>query len=561
MSKQHKIISVILALALGISVLGLSGCKESEKEPEPLQPLIYHSIPVKNNNEIARGSVADVAVRYFYLINNGEYTLANELIDRTDLSICTPEILEELYDNVLNFEFNTDNRVVAVNVVDNRARITFVNLTDTEKSWDPEYDEENPAPSWFGSTNPYVETPNYANTYEIEDVNQDGVIDETDMQWEDHPELNPDYEPGYDDDDEDDDYTTGTGARTVTYKTTASSARAENSNAKVEESSKKTEESNESSKVENSTGDKKDINDIGPVDITKDIKNESSTVDESKETHVKDVLPEDLFEEEEIVGYKTYTMDVYVTAYTSGFKVKLPSSMTTSTRLMIKVPYDMKIKVGDLELNKSMMNLNDFYVIDKLPKVSKFNVVLENLMLGHSEKEIDLTNRVYYIYSNLVPTRELKDQSLAYIKPALQQYYNDLLSGVKFENSMFLKEYLCKGFDLETVKYRYDKYQLERGMGVSTEDNDDKVITTYSIRKIRFPSSDAESGDEISPDKFRVTSYYYVEVPVYLTIDIQTIDSGSKQLETTEIGGIIKLTKDDDKLYVWELDEALALLD
>ena len=201
------------------------------------------------------------------------------------------------------------------------------------------------------------------------------------------------------------------------------------------------------------------------------------------------------------------------------------------------------------------------YRIDKLPKVSKFNVELENLMLGHSEKEIDLTNRVYYIYSNLVPTRELKDQSLAYIKPALQQYYNDLLSGVKFENSMFLKEYLCKGFDLETVKYRYDKYQLERGMGVSTEDNDDKVITTYSIRKIRFPSSDAESGDEISPDKFRVTSYYYVEVPVYLTIDIQTIDSGSKQLETTEIGGIIKLTKDDDKLYVWELDEALALLD
>lgn len=570
MLRQHKIISIALALILGVT-LGMSGCKEPEDEKKSLQPLIYHTIPVKNDNALARNSVADVAVRYFYLINNCEYELANELIDRTDLSICTPKILEELYNNVLNFELNSDNRVVAVRVDDNRARLTFINLNDTELSFDPEYDEENPAPSWFKSPNPYVQSPDYANTYEIEDVNQDGVIDETDMQWEDHPELNPDYEPEYDDDD-DDDYTTGTGTGTATYKTTATSAKAESSNnkAKASESSNnqvKASESNKQSEASASSNNqakasaglaeksdaKKDINDIGYVDISKDIKTEESV------PIVKDVLPEYLYAEEELVGYKTYTMDIYVTPYTSGFKVKLPTSMTTQTRLMIKVPYDMKIKVGDLELNESMMNLDDFYVIDKLPKVEKFTVELDNLMLGHSEKELDLTKRVYYIYSNLVPTKELKDQSLAYIRPALQQYYNDLLSGVKFENSTFLKEYLYKGYDLETVRYRYNKYQLENS--ASYEDDDSKVIMTYYIRKIRFPSAEIDSGDELSVDRFRVTSYYYVEVPIYFTIDVQTVEGESKQLETIEIGGIVRLTKDNDKLYVWELDDALALLD
>ena len=611
MLRQHKIISIALALILGVT-LGMSGCKEPEDEKKSLQPLIYHTISVKNDNSLARNSVADIAVRYFYLINNGEYELANELIDRTDLSICTPEILEELYSNVLNFELNSDNRVVAVHVDDNRARLTFINLNDTELSFDPEYDEENPAPSWFKSPNPYVQSPYYANTYEIEDVNQDGVIDETDMQWEDHPELNPDYDPEeyYEDEDYD---TPATGANTMTYKTTATSAKAESSNnqvkafessnnqakasessnnqAKASESSnnqakafessnnqakasefsnnqsKASESSNNQSKAFESSNNqvkasegsaeksdaKKDINDIGSVDISKDIKTEESV------PIVKDVLPDDLYEEEEIVGYKTYTMDIYVTPYTSGFKVKLPTSMTTQTRLMIKVPYDMKIKVGDLELNESMMNLDDFYVIDKLPKVEKFTVELDNLMLGHSKKELDLTKRVYYIYSNLVPTKELKDQSLAYIRPALQQYYNDLLSGVKFENSTFLKEYLYKGYDLETVRYRYNKYQLENS--ASYEDDDSKVIMTYYIRKIRFPSAETDSADELSVDRFRVTSYYYVEVPIYLTIDVQTVEGESKQLETIEIGGIVRLTKDNDKLYVWELDDALALLD
>ena len=261
-----------------------------------------------------------------------------------------------------------------------------------------------------------------------------------------------------------------------------------------------------------------------------------------------------------MIGYKTYVMDIYVTPYTSGFKVKLPASMTTNKRLMIKVPDDMRIKVGDLELNKSMMNLDDFYVINKLPKVEKFTVELENLMLGHSEKEIDLTKRVYYIYSNLVPTHDLRDQVLAYIKPALQQYYNDLLAGVKFENSAFLREYAYKGEELESIKDRYDKYQLDNLQDIYDDDSN-KIVTTYSIRKVRFPSNNEDSNDELSIDDFRVTSYYYVEVPVYIKISIYTLDGTRGEIDSREIGGIVKVTKSGDKLYIWDIDNVLSLLD
>ena len=561
--KKKRILSLILTGVMSLSLFSFSGCKK--ETVEPLKPMIYHSIPVKYDNETARCSIADTAVRYFYLVNNGKYAEANELIDRTDLSICTPEILEEMYSNVLNFELNGDNRIVSVDVSGNRASLTFISLNDTEKSFDPVYTDENPAPSWYKSTTPYITEPDYATTYAIQDVNDDGYIDETDMQWEDHPELNPDYEP--DDYDEDDYDTTATGANTVT-KTTASSAKSDTTKS-VDDMSKVV--SKEESSVE--SGKLKDLNDIGVsskhvdseisegVSETKgavsEIANESVVEDEP--IVKSDILPDELHESEEIIGYKTYMMDIYVTPYTSGFKVKLPASMTTNKRLMIKVPDDMKIKVGDLELNKSMMNLDDFYVIDKLPKVEKFTVELENLMLGHSEKEIDLTKRVYYIYSNLVPTHDLKEQVISYIKPALQQYYNDLFSGVKFENSAFLRDYVYKGDELADIKFRYDKFQLDNMQGY---DADDRTKISYSVRRLRFPLNTEDSDDELNTNNFRVTSYYYVEVPVYVTIDVTTVDSSNrKELESIEIGGIVKITKNDDKLYIWDLDDALSLLD
>ena len=87
-------LSALLILSTLLS-FSASGCKE--KEPDPLPPINFKTVPVKVDNELARQSIADTAVRFFYLVNYGEFEKANELVDRTDLSICTPEILQSLY--------------------------------------------------------------------------------------------------------------------------------------------------------------------------------------------------------------------------------------------------------------------------------------------------------------------------------------------------------------------------------------------------------------------------------------------------------------------------------
>ena len=62
----------------------------------------------------------------------------------------------------------------------------------------------------------------------------------------------------------------------------------------------------------------------------------------------------------------------------------------------------------------------------------------------------------------------------------------------------------------------------------------------------------------MSIDNFRVTSYYYVEVPVYIKISIY----GTRgEIDSREIGGIVKVTKSGDKLYIWDIDNVLSLLD
>ena len=439
-----------------MAIVGVPACN---KEPDPLVAVQYKTVGVKKTNEEAQTSAKDVAVRYFYLINNGCFEEANKLIDRTDLSICTPEILETLYSNVLNYRLGDYNRVVGVDEDGTTVTLTFVNTTDTDKSFDESYDEEN-TPAWLGMTTPYIPDIEYATTYEIEDVNEDGVIDETDMMWEDNPELNPDYEPEVVDDTELE--STATGARSYSGTLTGTVVPLAMDITDIEKQGSKEEESKE----------QKESKDV-VSDVSKDT--EGISDDQTNEP----ALPKDVYKSEAIDGYKTYTMDITVNKVDGVFKIQLPESMTTDTRLMIKVPEDMYIKVGDLELDKSMMNLDDFYVINKLPKVEEFDITLENLILGASEKTINLTERVYYIYSNLVPTRQMKDEVLAYCKPAMQELYTDMWSGVDFATSKFYLDYVAKNGSVQNINAYYDKF--------INESLSDDSVTEYEVMDVSFP--------------------------------------------------------------------------
>ena len=567
--KRVLIVLVILSICLSFTVI--AGCKKQEPEREPLPAKKYTTIAAKGDNVVARQSIADTAVRYFYLICNEGYESANELIDRTDLSICTPDILQTMYKRVQNFKFTATNRVIGVDVKDSTATITFMNKSDNDRSFEPSFDEENPKPAGYGTTKPYLPNIAYANTYKLTDINKDGVINETDMMWEDHPELNPKYKPPKTSTKTS---TTSTSATTVMRTSvvavadTESEQTAEKGVSAVSEKSGAAQDVSKGSNVSSSSSvsDVADINVIQdgdlnelPIEDAADVSKQNSSVESeasqesegSKKSKVESdgVLPDYLLEEEEVIVYKTYKIDIQVTPYASGFKVRLPESMTTNTRLMIKVPDDMRIKVGDLELNRSMMNLEDFYVIDKLPKVDKFTLQLENKILGTSEKEIDLTSRVYYIYSNIVPSHDIKDEVIAYIQPALQQYYDDVMRGVGFYDSGFFKLYSATEGEVMSMKYNFDLYQLSHAIKEG-----DSI--SYNIRKLRFP----EAKDKISADLFRVTSYYYVEVPIHITVEVTEIKSGRKSLSIKEIEGVVKVTKEDGKYYVWDIDKTLALV-
>lgn len=582
---MKKFISLVLALSMTLGVVTLTGC---QKEPDPLEPVKYKTVPMKYDNETAQKSNVDTVVRYFYLINNGKFEEANQMIDRTDLSICTPEILESLYSSVENYQLGDYNRIVDVTVDENVAHVTFINQTDDDHSFDVSYEEEE-IPVWYGSTTPYVPDVGYASTYEIADLNEDGVIDETDMMWEDNPELNPDYEPS---ESVEDVSTTSSGARAPYYSTgtivaqpmavdigeikkssepaTSGSDNKKSDNKKSESSDKKSSDKksskasastdNKSEKSDSSTSKNKDSS---QVSNDKDSKTSTTSTTDSEvtsnvepsedENGLIDGMPADIFKEESVTGYKTYEMDIDINVVDNKYMIKLPSSMTTDTRLMIKVPEDMYIKVGDLELDKSMMNLEDFYVINKLPKVDKFDLTLENLILGSSKKTIDLTERVYYIYSNLVPTREMKDEVLGYIRPAMQSLYSNMLKGTEFTSSSFAKDYVSNKGNVRNIKSYYDMYLNQHVNSTLNE--------SYEIISAKFPPTDEDAAAdyEVKADQFRVTSYYFVDVPVVLQIRDNRDDEGDKEITLTEISGLVRLTKQDGKWYVWDISKELML--
>lgn len=591
MKRGKRLLSTVLAGTLVIGVVSMGGC---HFDPDPLEPVKYKTVVLVDNNKDAQKSIADTAVRYFYLINNEKYDEAFELVDRDDMPILTEDILKKMYGNVLNYELGDFNRVTNVNVVNGVAQITFVNLNDDERSWDTSYTEEE-RPVWLDYTVPYVSPVSFASTYSISDMNEDDVIDETDMLWEDNPELDPDYEaPEVDDTPVS---TTSSSARyTSTYSTQTivqpmavdigdikKSSNTDDSSKKTDndkqnDSSKQTDKSSDTDKQGSSKSDdtskgndtsgketsksggtsesKKPAGNETSVDNeTPDVSevpgdDETSEEDETPEEEYIDGMPADIFKQDTVIGYKTYRMDITINLVNGRYMVQLPSTMARNHRLMIKLPEDMYMSVGGIDLDKSIMNLDDFYVITKLPNVDEFDIEVHNLILGSTTKHIDLTNRVYYIYSSLTPTREMKDDVLEYAKPALQSLYNNMLKHTEFTKSSFVKDYVSSNGNVQNIKLYYDKYLFEHNTSV-----------TYEIINVSFPTDDDYGyyDTTVTPDMFKVTSYYFVDVPIVAQIRANYSDDSDIEINRIEVYGLLRLTRQDGKWYVWDISKDLML--
>lgn len=188
MKIDKKIISGVLISAVVMSML-LTGCK-GEEEP-PREPDKMETVPMKVENADAKKTVNDVAVRYFYLINSGNYDEAVDLLALEKTDIMSGSILDRLYKSATNCELSSDYRIYGVDSVlssydkvegyeDYTVTVQYANIKDTsfeEESSVPEGEE--PPPSVIV---PSIDPITFASDYLIEDYDSDDYLTEKDMQ-------------------------------------------------------------------------------------------------------------------------------------------------------------------------------------------------------------------------------------------------------------------------------------------------------------------------------------------------------------------------------------------
>lgn len=546
----------VMILFLALLTIGVSGC--SPKEPDPLIAQDYKTIAMVLDNDMAMRSMKDCAVRYFYLICNGDYENANKFIDRTDLSICTPDILRQMYSSTQNYDFTSSLRVVGTEIYEGYVRLKYIDLNDTDHSFEPSYEPEE-IPSWYGKTRPVVPAILPASTYSLSDVNNDGVIDETDMLWEDNPELNPEYE---DVTHYEDDIATETGVWKYSNIEPTYLAPSDDGLDFTEilgEPDKLTESKVEISNKVSSENKQEELSETSiPGLVRREVSKQETGVQQEQgeleffanlddNTSVDEM--ESLYYSEDVQGYREYVIDIDIAEVNGQYKVRLPSSMISTTRLMIKVPKDMRIKVGDLQLSTSMMNLDDFYVITKLPRVSTFDIELENKITGVSTKTIDVTQRVYYIFSSIMPPRELKDEIMSFSKVALQQMYNDLWAGVQFGQSKFISDYVSMSGNVRSIKVSYDYFYEQH--------RNSDLKTNYEIIGVDFPTDDNYDYYDVqySSSDFRIENYNYITVPISLDVRMNEVYDGMVNISRTTLSGHIYLTREHNQWYIYDIDK------
>lgn len=183
-----RAVSGILISAVVMSML-LTGCK-GEEEP-PREPDKMETVPMKVENAEAKKTVNDVAVRYFYLINSGNYDEAIDLLALEKTDIMSGSILDRLYKSATNCELSSDFRIYGVDSVlssydkvegyeDYTVTVQYANIKDTsfeEESSVPDGEESPPS-----VIVPSIDPITFASDYLIEDYDSDDYLTEKDMQ-------------------------------------------------------------------------------------------------------------------------------------------------------------------------------------------------------------------------------------------------------------------------------------------------------------------------------------------------------------------------------------------
>lgn len=588
-----KIISGVLISAVVMSML-LTGCK-GEEEP-PREPDKMETVPMKVENAEAKKTVNDVAVRYFYLINSGNYDEAVDLLALEKTDIMSGSILDRLYKSATNCVLSTDYRIYGVDSVlssydkvegyeDYTVTVQYANIKDTsfeEESSVP--DGEEPPPSVIV---PSIDPITFASDYLIEDYDSDDYLTEKDMQ-----EYDKEYAESQAELEEQEQMngemgmesvgTRGSGFKTVqlTAKDLTDNGDSEATSSEViVESSEQTgvnSSPTEVSVTETDIESKQELSEYGSAKVTNSVYNlKSMEIKVRRYEATPEMLKrEGMYKESEdsainsekgskknsksskveSKSLKSESKNTEVTsngassASTEGdsgvnseekeyiCKVVLPDSFWNNTKVMFAVPTNAKLMLDDVTVNKQALDLDDWYVLNRVPQLSNWTLRIMTNVDSVLTRDIDLTYRVAYAYQWIQPSRSCKESALKGAKSVMQSMFTSLEKKQSFAKSDFVKNSVGMKANKSEFKSYYE--------AVLANKPNAKNMTVVSVTL-------ADSG--ISTLSMGIYDSRYITIPVVL--DYSYVSEDEVVRRTAE--GVIHLTKEVDTWKLWNVSQEL----
>lgn len=569
MKSVKRLVSSVLVLGV---LFSLSGCKG--EEPPPRDPDKMDTVTMLTSNKLAKGSVNDVAVRYFYLINSGNFDEAVDLLALDDTDIMSGSILDRLYKSATNFPLSSDYRVYGVDSVlssydkvegyeDYTVTIQYANIKDTSFEAESSLAEgEEPPPSVIV---PSIDQITFASNYQVEDYDSDDYLTEKDMK-----EYDKEYEESQAEINEQEQYGEGVvsvepaGYSEVSYKT-----------ARLTEKDMTDNSSTDATEVSNQSGvnvDESGVNQsgYGTVKETNDVYNLKST-----EIKVRRyVASDDMLKQEGMLessvsssqsksNNKDKTKSSKASEVTSSAvesskesseesseessgvsneakyicKVVLPDSFWNNSSVMFVIPTNAKLMLDDVVVSTKALDLEDWYVLKRVPQLSNWTLRIKTDVDTVLTRDIDLTYRVAYAFQWIQPSRSCKESALVGAKSVMQSMFTSLEKKQSFDKSDFVKKSVGKQANKSEFKSYYDAVLANKSNATN--------MTVVSVKT---------EDEGLSTLSMGIYDSRYISIPVVLDYSYKTEDEVIRR--TAE--GVIHLTKEGNTWKLWNISQELV---
>ena len=565
----NRVVSMVCVAGLLTGVM--TGCGAEQEVPE-VQTMIC-----AESGEEAQRSAEGVALRYFYLINNGLWDEAVSLVT-PDINFLSGAVLSQLYSRVKNHTFTPSLRAYEVRETGGGVvKISYLSKAEGEDYTDVSY-KEGEKPIYVDNPQIYTDTITLGTDAPIPDKDRDGIITQKDMELQDADLLTKAEKEA-----SRSVKTTSTSTKladllvnegkesTANSKETVQESPVNSTGTEQESPVNSTKTGQESPVNSTETGQENPINSTGAeqeshVNSTgaeqesrEENENAGASVEEASTGRERKEQSESAggvrFGGTEVLKvYKKHELNIETVRNKEDglYYIKLPSGMITDKKLTIQLPKGMKLYVGGTEVSEEYLNLQDQYVISGIPAVGVLPIEIGTNIEGKTPITLVLTRRMNYIYSWLTPTRETKQESMQFIANSLQTLYNSLNTGVEFKNSLFKTE-CCTTNELKTVdlSVTFDSKVLKK---TATE-----IAVTTTVASIKIPITDSKTTSRVklSIEDLKIIEGNVLQVPVEVTIRVDRTTNRKREVVKEVKTGLVTVEKENGEWKILNVAETL----